>query len=97
MKPPPPMLPANGCVTASANAVATAASTALPPFVRMAAPMSDATSDAETTTPAGGWHAEIRTGLARLGGRREGRGEDDRKGGQQGAHGAFFRRQITPG
>ena len=30
-KPPPPMLPAVGWVTASANAVATAASTALPP------------------------------------------------------------------
>ena len=31
MKPPPPMLPAVGCVTASANAVATTASIALPP------------------------------------------------------------------
>ena len=34
MNPPPPMLPALGCVTASANAVATAASTALPPFLQ---------------------------------------------------------------
>ena len=35
MKPPPPMLPALGCVTASAKAVATAASTAEPPFARI--------------------------------------------------------------
>ena len=32
MKPPPPRLPANGCVTASAKPTATAASTALPPL-----------------------------------------------------------------
>ena len=32
MKPPPPMLPAQGCVTASASPTATAASMALPPF-----------------------------------------------------------------
>ncbi len=51
MKPPPPMLPANGCVTASANAVATAASTALPPFASTAAPTSDASSEDDTTTP----------------------------------------------
>ena len=31
MKPPPPIFPAEGCVTASANPTATAASTALPP------------------------------------------------------------------
>ena len=51
MKPPPPMLPAVGYVTAIANAVATAASTALPPMVRISAPMSDASPVAETTTP----------------------------------------------
>src|SRR5579862_667567 len=51
MNPPPPMLPANGCVTASANAVATAASTALPPFANTDAPASDATSDDDTTRP----------------------------------------------
>src|SRR6187549_3466957 len=51
MKPPPPMLPAKGCVTASANAVATAASTALPPMLRMSAPMSEASPVADTTTP----------------------------------------------
>ena len=44
-KPPPPMLPAVGCVTASANAVATAASMALPPRARIAAPASHAGAD----------------------------------------------------
>ena len=51
MKPPPPMLPALGCVTASANAVATAASIALPPFARIAAPTSDAVADVVMTMP----------------------------------------------
>ena len=51
MKPPPPMLPALGCVTASANAVATAASTALPPLARIAAPASHAGADVQTTIP----------------------------------------------
>src|SRR5688500_7015954 len=51
MKPPPPMLPAVGYVTAMAKAVATAASTAVPPRARIAAPMSDAKSDEDTTTP----------------------------------------------
>src|SRR5688572_999589 len=37
-KPPPPMLPAVGCVTASANAVATAASTAVPPSASTCTP-----------------------------------------------------------
>jgi hypothetical protein len=45
------MLPAVGYVTASANAVATAASTAFPPRRRIAAPISDASPDAETTIP----------------------------------------------
>src|SRR5688500_9276850 len=51
MNPPPPMLPAVGCVTASANPVATAASTALPPRRRMSAPTSEAIDDVETTSP----------------------------------------------
>src|SRR5215208_267756 len=38
MKPPPPMLPACGCVTPSAKPTATAASTALPPALRMSTP-----------------------------------------------------------
>src|SRR5262249_39748023 len=37
-KPPPPMLPAKGYVTASAKPVATAASTALPPRAMMSRP-----------------------------------------------------------
>ena len=51
MNPPPPMLPALGCVTASANAVATAASMALPPFFRIAAPTSDAGAEVVITIP----------------------------------------------
>src|SRR5580765_7875991 len=51
MKPPPPMLPAPGYVTASAKAVATAASTALPPRRRIDAPTSDAMAELETTRP----------------------------------------------
>ena len=51
MKPPPPMLPALGCVTASANAVATAASTAFPPRASTAAPASHAGADVQTTPP----------------------------------------------
>src|SRR5438445_3679379 len=51
MKPPPPMLPASGQVTARAKPTATAASTALPPFFRMAAPTSEAGADTETTMP----------------------------------------------
>src|SRR5690349_3894384 len=38
MYPPPPRLPANGNVTASANPVATAASTALPPARMISSP-----------------------------------------------------------
>ena len=48
-KPPPPMLPAVGCVTASANAVATAASTALPPSRMTWKPTSEAMSLCDTT------------------------------------------------
>src|SRR5581483_9025677 len=51
MKPPPPMLPAAGYVTARAKAVATAASTALPPCLRTPSPASDPGADTVTTTP----------------------------------------------
>ena len=51
MNPPPPMLPASGNVTAIASAVATAASTALPPLAKIAAPTSAAAGDTHTTIP----------------------------------------------
>src|SRR5581483_2771652 len=47
----PPMLPAAGQVTARAKAVATAASTALPPRCRTARPASAAAGDTHTTRP----------------------------------------------
>src|SRR5438128_7077341 len=49
MKPPPPRFPAAGHVTASARPVATAASTALPPFFRICMPVLDAMGSTETT------------------------------------------------
>ncbi len=51
MNPPPPMLPALGCVTARANAVATAASTAFPPIASTEAPASQAGAEVQTTDP----------------------------------------------
>src|SRR4051794_5432185 len=51
MTPPPPMLPASGCVTARANAVATAASTALPPRAIASRPAIEASAETETTSP----------------------------------------------
>src|SRR5205814_5365424 len=51
MKPPPPILPAVGWTTASANAVATAASTAVPPSLIASAPMRDAISFCDATMP----------------------------------------------
>ncbi len=51
MKPPPPMLPASGFTTASANEVAIAASTALPPACRMSTPTRLATSSVDTIIP----------------------------------------------
>ena len=51
MNPPPPMLPATGWTTASANATATAASTALPPRRSMSTPTSLA-SGCDVTTMA---------------------------------------------
>src|SRR5262249_40165103 len=51
MKPPPPRLPASGQTTARANAVATAASTALPPFFNTSRPIADASGATETTMP----------------------------------------------
>src|SRR5580765_8333915 len=51
MKPPPPMLPAVGWVTASAKAVATTASTAVPPAAITSAPTRDAISLCDATIP----------------------------------------------
>ena len=57
MKPPPPMLPASGYVTASANAIATAASIALPPSLKIRSAASalylSATATAEPVRIAG--------------------------------------------
>src|SRR5690349_7299234 len=60
MKPPPPILPASGYVTASVNAIATAASTALPPSLKICSAASalylsaTATADAVSTGCCGG-------------------------------------------
>src|SRR6516165_2955870 len=51
--PPPPIFPADGRVTASANAVATAASTAVPPPRRTSAPTRLASGESLTTAPCG--------------------------------------------
>src|SRR5208337_2406379 len=51
MKPPPPMLPARGRVTASAKPTATAASTALPPSRKTSSPTRDAAASWVTTMP----------------------------------------------
>src|SRR5271157_2886213 len=51
IKPPPPIFPATGCVTASANPTATAASTALPPSRRICTPTSEANGSLEATIP----------------------------------------------
>src|SRR6266576_5659872 len=51
MNPPPPILPAVGWTTASANAVAIAASTAVPPSLIASAPIRDAISLCDTTIP----------------------------------------------
>ena len=45
------MFPADGCVTARAKPVATAASTALPPFLRISRPTSEEIGSTETTSP----------------------------------------------
>src|SRR6185312_9202804 len=49
MNPPPPILPQHGCTTASAKPTATAASTALPPRLRMSTPTMVARCCALTT------------------------------------------------
>src|SRR3990167_4933894 len=59
MKPPPPILPASGWVTASAKATATAASTALPPAFKMSTPIMAASRSGPATMP---WRATV--GLA---------------------------------
>src|SRR5215470_9577683 len=51
MNPPPPMFPAAGSTTARANAVATAASTALPPFCKTSTPACEASSSSVATIP----------------------------------------------
>ena len=51
MKPPPPRLPADGYVTASAKPTATAASMALPPAAMTSAPTFEAISERETIIP----------------------------------------------
>src|SRR5688500_11783893 len=49
MNPPPPRLPAEGQVTASARPTATAASTAFPPRFMTSAPTREAISDVDAT------------------------------------------------
>ena len=93
MKPPPPMLPALGSVTASAKAVATAASTALPPLARTAAPASHAGADVHTTSPSFDETPRLAAPLGRDdGGQRDG-ARDDRK--NKPSHGAKLN-PITP-
>src|SRR5215475_2318799 len=70
MKPPPPRLPAPGQVTASANAVATAASTALPPFFKISMPTFEASGSTDTTA-ACVYDAGCTSGLARYADREE--------------------------
>ena len=79
MKPPPPMLPAVGWTTASAKAVATAASTAVPPAAMTSAPILDAALVLRRD------HAALRPGRHRAGaeGDREkcgSNGQDERAG-----------------
>src|SRR5437016_3702372 len=50
MNPPPPILPASGSTTASANPTATAASTALPPCFKTSIPTWLASGGPDTTT-----------------------------------------------
>ena len=55
MKPPPPMLPASGLTTASANWTATVASTAFPPARMTSTPTWLASSSVLTTIPLAAW------------------------------------------
>ena len=55
MNPPPPRLPAVGCVTASAKPTAIAASMALPPAFNTASPASAASGSCATTMPCLYW------------------------------------------
>src|ERR1035438_1223456 len=59
INPPPPRLPAPGCVTASAKPTATAASTAFPPACRTLSPAAVACGSTVTTMP-----CRARTGCA---------------------------------
>src|SRR5277367_6429103 len=51
MNPPPPILPAEGSTTASANATATPASTAFPPRFRISTPASEPSCSSVATMP----------------------------------------------
>src|SRR5579871_4853334 len=51
MNPPPPMLPAAGSTTASANATATAASTAFPPRFKISTPACEPSCSSVATIP----------------------------------------------
>src|SRR5258708_37122729 len=59
MNPPPPRFPAGGCTTASANPVATAASTALPPACIISTPAREANSCTLTTIPCCAWIGSV--------------------------------------
>src|SRR5438445_6981372 len=64
MKPPPPILPAAGYVTASASAVATAAPPAVPPCFRIDTPTSEPGPDTDTTRPWRASSAVVSAGMA---------------------------------
>ncbi len=69
------MLPAAGWTTARAKAVATAASTALPPAISTSIPTCEAIAFCDTTMP-----LRARTGTEPASARRSGRGHDDEGG-----------------
>ena len=73
MKPPPPRLPAEGQVTASASPTATAASTALPPFFITSTPTREAISEVEATIPLSRAHRLSRR-------RQQGSGDEQEEG-----------------
>src|SRR3954449_8750323 len=67
MKQPPPILPACGCVTASAKPTATAASTALPPAFRIWTPTGVARFSWLATIPCLAMTGRKRAVLVRIG------------------------------
>ncbi len=70
MNPPPPILPALGSTAASAKAVATAASTALPPSRSTATPTSVASAWSATTMPCAPSAAGVSSGKGQPSGTR---------------------------